>query len=215
MKITVLYHFIFNYNLYTSIPQLPASELQHHTSACQLLMSQSNSKFAAQDWQHFDIFSVCNTKMISITKYDGSFAPFRQLRILIEELKGQLRPSTQLERANTRLKSRVASQAKRIPEIVRILAVENIGVATVEDKSIFIRLLNQEFFGNSHNIIMDKKASTEISNLIQKEDEDLYLYYCHIESLLKRIHRRDQVINFGRNTVMLSLLINNLSRILL
>ena len=62
----------------------------------------------------------------------------------------------------------------------------------------------QEFPSDSRNVITDKKASTELSNLAKKKDEDLYTYYGYIESLLKGIHGRDQVTISGRDTVTLS-----------
>ena len=164
-------------------------------------MSQSADTLA-QDWWHFDVSRTA--KMISMTKYDGSFAASRWLRILKEELTGQLIPGTWLERADARLEGRAASWAERTPEVVRILAVENIGAATVEDKNTFIQLLIQVFPGDSRDVIIDEKASAELSSLAQKEDEDLYTYYRRTESLLKGIHGRDQVTNSGRDTVTLS-----------
>ena len=92
-----------------------------------------------------------------------------------------------------------------MPEVVQILAVDNIAAAIVGDKNTFIQLLIQEFLVDSRNIITDKKTSAELSNLAQKKDEDLYTYYRRIESLLKRIYGRDQVTNSGKNTVTLSL----------
>ncbi len=82
--------------------------------------------------------------------------------------------------------------------------MDNIAAATVEDKNTFIQLLIQEFPGDLRDIIIDEKASAELSNLVQKEDEDLYTYYHCTEGLLKSIHRRDQVTNSGRDTVALS-----------
>lgn len=92
-----------------------------------------------------------------------------------------------------------------MPEIVWILAIDNITVATVEDKNIFIQLLMQKYLDDSYNEITNEKASAELWNLTQKEDKDLYIYYYCIESLLKRIHERDQITNSGKDIVMLSL----------
>lgn len=142
--------------------------------------------------------------MISMTKFDGSFAASRWLPILKEELAGPLSPSTWLERADSRLEGRAASWAERTPEVVRILAVDNIAAATAEDKNTFIQLLIQEFPGDSRDVITDEKANAELSNLAQKEDEDLYTYYRRTEGLLKGIHGRDQVTKSGRDTVTLS-----------
>ena len=135
-------------------PQLPVPKLQQRTSACQPLMSKSADTLA-QDWWHFD--ALRNAKMISMTKYDGSFAASRWLRILKEELTGQLSPGTWLERADARLEGRATSWAERTPEVVRILAVDNIGAATVEDKNTFIQLLIQEFPDDSYDVITDEK----------------------------------------------------------
>ncbi len=164
-------------------------------------MSQSANTLA-EDWWNF--IAPRNPKMISMTKFDGSFAASRWLRILKEELAGPLSPRTWLERADARLESRAASWAERTPEVVRTLAVDNIAAATVEAKNTFIQLLIQEFPGDSHDIITDEKASAELSNLAQKEDEDLYTYYRRTEGLLKGIHGRDQVTNSGGDTVALS-----------
>lgn len=168
-------------------------------------MGPSANTSGAHDWWHFDALPTRTAKMVSMTKCDGSFAASRWLRILKEELTGQLSPSTWLERADARLESRAASWAERKPEVVRILAVDNIGAATVEDKNTFIQLLIQEFPGDSRNVITHEKASAELSNLAQKEDEDLYTYHRRTEGLLKGIHGRDQVTNSGRDTVTLSL----------
>ena len=142
--------------------------------------------------------------MISMTKYDGSFAASWWLCILKEKLIAQLSPKTWLERADAWLEGRAASWAERTSEVVRILAIDNIAAMTVEDKNSFIQLLIQEFPGNSCNVITDEKASAKLSNLAQKEDEDLYTYYRHTETLLKRIHGRDQVTNSDRVIVTLS-----------
>lgn len=140
-----------------------------------------------------------------MTKFDGSSAASRWLRVLKEELAGPLSPGTWLERADARLEGRPASWVEQTPEVIRILADENLETATVEDKSTFIQLLIQEFPSDSRNVITDEKASAELSSLAQKEDEDQYTYYRRTEGLLKRIHGRDQVTNNnGRDTIALS-----------
>ena len=82
--------------------------------------------------------------------------------------------------------------------------VDNIAVATVKDKNTFIQLLIQEFPSDSRNVITDEKTSAELLNLVQKKDKNLYTYYRYTKSLLKGIHRQNQVINSGRNIVILS-----------
>ena len=72
--------------------------------------------------------------MILMTKYDGSFATSRWLCILKEELTGQLSSGTLLEQADGRLEGHTVSWAERTPEVVRIITVDNIAAATVEDK---------------------------------------------------------------------------------
>ncbi len=101
-------------------------------------MSQS-ANILAEDWWNFD--AIRTAKMISMTKFDGSFAASRWLHILKEELAGPLSPSTWLERADIWLEGRAASWAEYTPEVVRILVVDNIAAATVEDKNTFIQLL--------------------------------------------------------------------------
>ncbi len=157
----------------------------------------------AEDWWNFDLPQ--NAKMISMTKFHGSLAASRWLRIFKEELAGPLSPSTWLEWIDALFEGRATSWAEHTPEVVRILVLDNIVVAIVEDKNTFIRLLIQEFPGDLRDVITVKKASAELSNLTQKEDEDLYIYYRRIEGLLKGIQGRDQVTNSGRDTVALSL----------
>ncbi len=165
-------------------------------------MSQSANTLA-EDWWNFD--APRNAKMILMTKFDGSFAASRWLRILKEELASPLSPSTWLKRADVRLKSRAALWAERMLEVIRTLAIDNIAAATIEDKNTFIQLLIQQFPGNSRDVITDEKASAELSNLAQKEDKDLYTYYRRTEGLLKGIHGRDQVTNSSKDIVALSL----------
>lgn len=99
-----MYYYIFSYNSRTSAHQLPALQLQHHTSAYQPLMSQSASISGAQDRWYFDALPARNAKMISITKYNGSFATSWWLCILKEKLTCQLSPGILLERADAQLK---------------------------------------------------------------------------------------------------------------
>lgn len=169
-------------------------------------MNRSANEPEIHDWWYFDPPSLVPhvTKMVLMTKFDGSSAANRWLRVLKEELAGQLSPGTWLERADARLEGRAASWAERTPEVIRILADENIGTATIQDKNTFIQILVQEFPGDSRDAITDERASAELLSLAQKEDEDLYTYYRRTEGLLKAIHGRDQVTNNGRDTVILS-----------
>ena len=50
----------------------------------------------------------------------------------------------------------------------------------------------------------EEQASTELTTLSQKEDENLYIYYCQIETLLIGISGRDRVTYDGENTVLLN-----------
>ena len=92
-----------------------------------------------------------------------------------------------------------------MPEVIQILVDKNLGITTVEDKNTFIQLLIPEFPADSCDIIIDEKASAELILLAQKEDKDLYTYYCWIEEQLKEIHGKDQIINNGRDIIVLSL----------
>ena len=177
---------------------------------------------ASPDWFHFDqppdpnhladLLAVLDlneltphaTKMLSMTKFDGSSAASRWLRVLEEELPDQLSPVTWLKRADARLDGRAAAWAERTPEVIRILSERTIGNATAEDKDMFIRLLSQEFPGNQSNVITEERASTELSSLTQKEDEDHYTYYRRIEVLLTGIAGRDRVTHDGENAVILN-----------
>lgn len=142
--------------------------------------------------------------MVSMTKFDGTGAARRWLRILKEELAGPLSPGTWLERADARLDGRAASWAERTPENICIFSDKGIENATVEDKNTFVQLLLQEFPGDSRNVITDEGASRELSSLSQKEDEDLYTYYRRTEALLRGIHGKDRVTNNGTDTIILS-----------
>lgn len=142
--------------------------------------------------------------MVSMTKFDGTGAARRWLRILKEELAGPLSPGTWLERADARLDGRAASWAERTPEIICIFSDKGIENATVEDKNKFVQLLLQEFPGDSCNVITGEQASSGLSSLSQKEDEDLYTYYRRTEALLRGIHGKDRVTNNGTDTIILS-----------
>ena len=142
--------------------------------------------------------------MVSMTRFDGSSAASQWLCVFKEELAGQLSPGIWLERADARLESRAASWAEQTLEVIQILAEENLGTVTVEDKNTFIQLLIQEFPGDSRDIITNEKASADLSSLAQKEDEDLYTYYCRTEGLLKGIYGQDQVTNNGRDIIVLN-----------
>ena len=142
--------------------------------------------------------------MVLITKFDGSSAASQWLRVFKEELAGQLSPGTWLKWADARLKGRASSWAERTSEVIWILIDKNLGTATVGDKNTFIQLLIQEFSSGSCDVITDEKASAELSLLAQKEDEDLYTYYCWTEGLLKKIYERNQVTINGRDTIVLS-----------
>ena len=169
-------------------------------------MSQSVNTTGTRDWWYFDAYLVVphTTKMVSMTKSDGSSAASRWLRVLKKELAGQLSPGHWLKRADACLEGRAASWVERLPKVIRFLADKNRGTATVEDKNTFIQLLIQEFPGDSHDVISDEKASAELSSLAQKKDEDLCTYYRRTEDLLKEIHGRDQVTNNSRDTIVLS-----------
>ena len=129
--------------------------------------------------------------MVLMTKFDGSSAASQWLHIFKKELASQLSLNTLLKRADTYLKSCATSWAEQTPKVIRIFADKNLETATVENKSIFIQLMIQEFPGDSCNVITDEKASAELSSLAQKEDKDLCTYYCWTKRLLKRIYGRD------------------------
>ena len=38
----------------------------------------------------------------------------------------------------------------------------------------------------------------KLLNIILKKEKDLYIYYCYIKSLLKKMYRRDPVINSSK-----------------
>lgn len=42
----------------------------------------------------------------------------------------------------------------------------------------FIQLLYQKFAGNQTDVMPEEQANTKLINLLQKEDDDLYTYYC-------------------------------------
>lgn len=107
--------------------------------------------------------------MVLMTKFDGSSAASRWLRILKKELGEELSPGVWLERADARLRGRAASWAEQTPEVIQILADSNLENATSEDKNTFIKLLVQEFPSDPRNIMTDDRASAELANLAQKK----------------------------------------------
>lgn len=126
--------------------------------------------------------------MVSMTKFDGSGAASRWLRVLEEELPDQLILCTWLKQSDACLEGQAALWAEKTPEIINILSDEGIENATAEDKNTFVQLLVQDFPGDSRNVITDGQASSELFSLSQKEGEDLYTYYLRTEGLLKGIH---------------------------
>ena len=68
----------------------------------------------------------------------------------------------------------------------------------------FVRLLCQKFPGNQNDVMTEEQASTELSILLQKEDENLYAYYRRTEALLIRISRRDRVSHNRENAIILN-----------
>lgn len=143
--------------------------------------------------------------MVLMTKFDESSTASRWLCMLKKELGEELSPDVWLARADARLCSRATSWAEQTPEVIQILVDSNIENATSEDKNTFMKLLVQEFLSDPRNIVIDDQASTEVANLAQREDKDLYTYYGRTEKLLKGIHGWDQVTINGRKTVTLSL----------
>lgn len=89
--------------------------------------------------------------------------------------------------------------------MIQILTNKNIGIAIIHDKNIFIQLLVEEFSRDLYNAGTDKKASAKLLSLRQKEDKNLYTYYCQTKSLLKGISVQDQITNNSGDTVTLSL----------
>ncbi len=75
-----------------------------------------------------------------MTKFERSFTAFWWLRILKEELAGLFCPSIGLEQVNARLKGQATLWVEYIPEVIRILSVDNIAAITVENKNTFIQL---------------------------------------------------------------------------
>lgn len=139
-----------------------------------------------------------------MTKFDGSGAASRWLCVLEEELPDKLSPSTWLKRAGARLDGRAASWADRTPEIIRFLFGDAINNATIEDKNTFIRLLTQESPGNHCDAMTEEQASTELSTLSQKENEDFHSYYRRTETFFIGISGKDQVTHNGANTITLN-----------
>lgn len=85
--------------------------------------------------------------------------------------------------------------------MIKFLFGNTINDATTEDKNTFVRLLIQEFPGHLRDAMTDELASTELSTLSQKEDEDLHAYYRLTETSFVEISRRDRVTYDGANTV--------------
>lgn len=73
---------------------------------------------------------------------------------------------------NARINGRAAAWTDKTPKVVRILYI-TFNNATAEDKKAFVQILCQEFPGNQSDVLSDEQASTELSTLSQKEDEDL------------------------------------------
>ncbi len=142
-------------------------------------------------------------RIVSMTKFDGSGTAERWFCILKKELPEELTPVTWLKWANAWLDRRAAALADRTPEVKRILRI-TINNATTEDKDAFIRLLCQEFPGNQNDMVPEEQASTELSTLSQKKDEDIYTYYRRTETLLIGISGRDQVTHNGENSIILN-----------
>ena len=93
-----------------------------------------------------------------------------------------------------------ADQTPKITQILRITA-NNI---TVEDKNAFIQLLHQEFPGDQNDMMTEEQANTELLILSQKEDQDLYTYYCQTKTLFIGILGKDQVTHNRENTIFLN-----------
>lgn len=67
-----------------------------------------------------------------------------------------------------------------------------------------IQLLHQEFPSDQNDIMMEEQASSELSNLSQKEDENLYVYYQRTETLLIGISGKDRVTHNKENAIILN-----------
>ena len=50
----------------------------------------------------------------------------------------------------------------------------------------------------------EEQASTELSLLSQRKDEDLYTYYCRKETLLIKVSGRNRVTHHGENSIILN-----------
>lgn len=97
---------------------------------------------------------------------------------------------------------RAAAWTDKTAKVVRILYT-TFNNATA-DKKAFVQILCHEFPGNQSDVLTDEQASTELSTLSQKEDEDLYAYYRRTETLLTEIAGRDRVSHNGKNAVILN-----------
>lgn len=90
-------------------------------------------------------------------------------------------------------------------KVVPILADKNFWSEIVEHKNTLIQLFIQKFLKNFCNIITSEKTSKKLLSLVQKEEKDLYIYYCRAKCLFEKIHEQNKVINNSRNTMVLSL----------
>lgn len=143
-------------------------------------------------------------KMISMTKFNRSFATRWWFCILKKELASQLSLGIWFKKANAYFEGHARLWADWKLEIIQILEYKNIGNGTLEDKNTFIQLLIQEFPNKFCDVIIDKKANAELSSLKQKKDEDLYICYCWTKSLLKKIYDQDEITYNKRDIVTFS-----------
>lgn len=115
-------------------------------------------------------------KMVSMTKFDSSGTAEWWLGILEGELSEDFTPATWLKQTNIRLDGRAVVGADKTPEIKQNLQVTN---ATIAEKDVFIWLSYEEFAGSNQSDVMTKDlASSKLSTLSQKKNEDFYIYYC-------------------------------------
>lgn len=68
----------------------------------------------------------------------------------------------------------------------------------------FIRILCQEFVSNQSDVMTENQASTKLSTLSQKKDEDLYTYYYQTKTLFIKTARKNRVTHDGENTITLN-----------
>lgn len=55
----------------------------------------------------------------------------------------------------------------------------------------FIQLLHQKFPSDSNNIIKKEQANTKLLTLLQKKDDNLYIYYCQTKILFIGIFKKN------------------------